>query len=111
MKLVGARSAGFRSYETRTSFRFGSLTVLLETKELGESSALDAVAVLYDEKAARHAADPVFLANGNRNVPPERDVEPAILSPAELESSIQLGARAMQPHGGPLGPKRSSHVK
>ena len=107
MKLVGAGVEEFRCHETRTSFRFENLTVLLGKKDTGKSSALDALAMFFDEKAVM---DRVFLANGNRNVPPERDVEPAMLSLAELRSSIQLGSRAMQPCGGPLGPARTTYA-
>ena|GEM_PF-3101782 len=110
MKLVGAWIGGFRCCETRTSFRFENLTVLIGRNDAGKSSALDALAVFFDEKVVCRATDPVFLANGNRNVPPERDVEPAMLSLAELRSSIQLGSRAMQPCGGPLGPARTTYA-
>jgi len=111
MKLVGAGGEESRCHETRRSFRFENLTVLLGKKEPGESLALDALAVLFDVEVVCRATDPVSLANGNRNVPPERDVEPAILSLAELRSSIRLGSRAMQPHGGPIGPTRMPHVR
>jgi hypothetical protein len=110
MKLVGVGVEEFRCHETRTSFRFENLTVLLGKKDTGKSSALDALAVFFDEKAVCRATDPVFLANGNRNVPPERDVEPAILSLAELRGSIQLGSRGMQPQSGPIGSTRTTHV-
>ena len=91
MKRVGAGVEEFRCHETRTSFQFENLTVLLGKEEPGEAPALDALAVSFDEKAGCRATDPVFVANGNRNVPPERDVEPAILSLAELRNSIQVG--------------------
>jgi len=110
MKLVGAGAEGFQCYEARTSFRFENLTVLIGRNDAGKSSLLDALAMFFDEKAVRRAMDPVYIANGNRNVPPKRDVEPAILSLAELRSSIQFGSRAMQPCGGPLGPARTTHA-
>jgi len=110
MKLVGAWIERFRCYETRTSFRFENLTVLIGRNDAGKSSVLDALALFFDEKAVCRAMDPVYIANGNRNVPPERDVEPAMLSLAELRSSIQLGSRAMQPCGGPLGPARTTYA-
>lgn len=108
MKLVGARSAGLRYHQTRTSFRSENLMVLLGEEGTGESPALDALAVFYDEGVVRRAADPVFLADGNRNVPPERDVEPAILSLAELRSSIQVGGRRRSARGWTT-PRRARH--
>lgn len=51
MKLVGARIAGLRCHETRTSFRFQNPTVLLGKKDTDKSSAPDALAVFFDEKA------------------------------------------------------------
>jgi predicted ATPase len=111
MKLVGAGAEGYRCHETRTSFRFEHLTVLIGRNDAGKSPVLDALAMFFDEKAVRRAMNPVFVANGNRNVPPKRDVEPAILSLAELRASIQLAWRAMQPHSRPIGPTRSTHVK
>jgi len=110
MKLVGAGVEGFRCHETRTSFRFENLTVLIGRNDAGKSSVLDALAMSCDEKAVCRAVNPVYIADGNRNVPPERDVKPAMLSLAELLASIQLGWRAVQPHGGPIGPTRSTHV-
>ena len=52
----------------------------------------------------------MMAANDNRNVPPERDVEPAMLSLAELSGSIPLKWRAMQPHSGLMNSTRTPHV-
>lgn len=89
--------------DTRTSLRSGNPPKLPGKNEPGKSLALGAL-------AACRPTEPVFRANGKRNVPPGRDVEPAILSLAELRSSIRLESRAMQPHGGPIGPTRMPHV-
>lgn len=87
--------------EARTSFRFQNLTVPLGKSGPGEAPARDALAVC-------RATGPVFRTSGNRNVPPERDVEPAILSLAELRSRIQVGGRRRSARGWTT-PRRARH--
>jgi hypothetical protein len=70
-----------------------------------------ALAAFLDESSVRDALDPGFIADGKRNVPPERDVEPTILSPAELCHSIHSERRAMQPHSTPIDPTRTTHAR
>jgi hypothetical protein len=70
-----------------------------------------ALAAFRDERSVCDALDPGFIADGKRNVPPERDVEPTILSPAELCGSIHPERRAMQPHSTPIDPTRTTHVR
>ena len=70
-----------------------------------------AEAVAADNIHSCFVTDPSGSPNRNRNVPPERDVEPAMLSLAELCVSIQLPWRAMQPHNGMRNSARTPHVR
>jgi hypothetical protein len=63
------------------------------------------------EDRRSHPTEAGFIADGKRNVPPERDVEPTILSPAELCGSIHLERQAMQPHCELMTSTRTTHAE
>jgi len=84
------------------------ITVLIESSG---PSALDSLAIFLNKQSVCSATNPLLPVNNNRNVPPERDVEPAMLSLAELCGSIQLPWRAMQPHNGLRNSARTPHVR
>ena len=110
MKSVGVRLENLSRYRTQASLAVDDIIVLIGKNDAGRSSILDALAIFFDEQSVCSATGPVFTANGNRNVPPERDVEPVILSLAELSDSIQRRGRAMQPYGRLRNLARTTHV-
>ena len=87
-RQAGVRLKNLSCYRTQASVAVDDITVLIEKSDAGRSSTLDNLAIYLNEQSVCSATNPGFAANGNRNVPPERDVEPAILSLAELGSSI-----------------------
>ena len=91
MELVGTGIESCRCDREETSIDIDDLTVLVGENGAGKPAVLDALVILLDEQAMCCAADLVLAADGKRNVPPERDVEPAMLSLAELFGSIQQG--------------------
>jgi len=82
----------------------------VKREDLRDDPTEHSLAVFFDERSVCGTMNPVFTANSNRNVPPERDVEPAILSLAELSDSIQRRGCAMQPHSRLGDLARITHV-
>ena len=98
MRLVGVKLMNFWRYRDETPIPLDDLTVFIGKNDAGKSSALEALGIFFDAQPVRTTTDPLVTANGNRNVPPERDIGPAMLSLAELTCSIHLEWQAMQPH-------------
>ena len=107
MKSADARIENSNCHQTQARLAAADITVLIHNDGL---SVFDSPAIFLDEQMVWSASNPGSAADGNRNVPPERDVETAMLSLAELCGSIQLKWSAMQPHNGPIHLARITHV-